>query len=202
MTSAVQRVAVVAVIVAWAMGYASYYPPENFLWTCNLGVLLTAAAVAIRSRLTLSAVLIVVALPDIGWTLDVIWRSVAGNHLIGGTEYMFDERIPIVIRLLSFEHLLLAPLLVTLLWRRGYDPRALYWAAPVLFMLYYVTYLVADPAWEVNWVYGLFGTPQTFMPPGLYPLVAAMIFVTVILLPGHFLARKFLPDRETGKGDE
>lgn len=167
-----------------------------------MGVLLAAVAIIMRNRLMLSAVLIVVALPDLGWTLDVAWRAVTGSHLIGGTEYMFDDEIPALIRLMSFEHVILAPLVVAALWRRGYDPRALVWAAPALLLLYYLTYWVADPAWEVNWVYGLFGNPQTFMPPSLYPLVAALIFVTVLLLPGHFLAKRLIPGREIGREDE
>ena len=184
-------------IAAWAFAYAAYYPLENFLWTCNIGLILTALALAADSRLLLSAVLIVVALPDLGWVLDVASAAWTGSHLFGGTEYMFDREIPLGIRLFSFEHLLLTPFLIYSLWGRGYDSRAPAFSAPFLVALYYLTYFLADPAWNVNWVYGLFGKPQTIVAPVLYPFVAAMLFCTLLLLPSHFLAKRFIPGQRS-----
>lgn len=144
-------------------------------------------------RLTLSICLILVALPDLGWTIDVTVAALTGEHLIGdATAYMFDSEIPILVRLFSFEHVMLTPALIYSLWRQGYDRRALPISIVLVLLLYYLTYWLADPATQVNWVWGLFGQQQTIMAPVAYPLFAALLFSAVCLGPSHLLARWLL----------
>ena len=186
-------------VVAWALVYASFYPLVNFLWTCNSGLILTAVALAFNEhRLTLSVCLILVALPDFAWTLDVTVAAITGTHPTGATAYMFDPEIPKLVRLFSFEHVLLTPVIVFFLWSRGYDRRALPLAALLVLMLYYITYWLAEPATQVNWVWGPFGQQQSLFDPALYPLFAALVFSLVFLLPGHFLASWLL---QQGRGN-
>ena len=180
-------------VVAWALVYAGFYPLVNFLWTCNMGLILTAVALAFNEhRLTLSVCLILVALPDFAWTVDVTIAATTGIHPTGATAYMFDPEIPKHVRLFSYEHVLLTPVLVFLLWSRGYDRRALPLAALLVLVLYYITYWLAEPATQVNWVWGPFGQQQSLFTPALYPLFAALVFSIIFLIPGHFLARWLL----------
>lgn len=182
-------------VLAWVIVYAIYYPIANFLWTCNIGLLLAALGLALDdNRFILSVCLILVALPDLLWTIDVTTAWLTGEHPLGGTAYMFDPKIPWLVRLFSLEHLLLTPILIALLWRQGYDRRALPVTIGLVFTLYYLTYWLADPETQVNWVWGLFGRQQTLMPKTLYPLFAASVFSIVFLVPTHWLARWLLKD--------
>ena len=102
-------------VLTWAIVYASYYPLANFLWTCNTGLILATLGVALGdNRFILSVCLILVALPDLLWTIDVAVAWLTGMHPLGGTAYMFDSKIPWLVRLFSLEHLLLTPILITL----------------------------------------------------------------------------------------
>ncbi len=165
-----------------------------------MGLILTAVALAFNEhRLTLSVCLILVALPDFAWTVDVTVAAITGTYPIGATAYMFDPEIPKLVRLFSYQHVLLAPVLVFLLWCRGYDRRALPLAAVLVLMLYYLTYWLAKPATQVNWVWGPFGQEQSLLSPAVYPLFAAMVFSVVFLLPAHFLASRLL---QQGRGNQ
>jgi hypothetical protein len=57
--------------------------------------------------------------------VDVVARLIAGRHLIGGTEYLWNSERPLFVRLLSLFHLFISPLLVWSLRRSGYDRRGL-----------------------------------------------------------------------------
>ena len=183
-------------VLAWAIVYAFYYPIANFLWTCNIGLMLAALGMALGdNRFILSVCLILVALPDLLWTIDVTTAWLTGEHPLGGTAYMFDVKIPLLVRLFSLEHLLLTPILITLLWHQGYDRRALPVTAVLVLALYYLTYWLADPETQVNWVWGLFGRQQTIMPKTIYPFFAASVYSIVFLVPAHWLACWLLKDR-------
>ena len=180
-------------VLAWVIVYASYYPLANFLWTCNVGLLLAALGVALGdNRFILSVCLIMVALPDLLWTIDFTTAWLTGEHPLGGTAYMFDSKIPRLVRLFSLEHFLLTPILIGLLWRQGYEPRALPVTIILVLALYYLTYWLADPATQVNWVWGPFGRQQSIMPQTIYPLFAALVFSVIFLVPSHWLARWLL----------
>ena len=77
------------------------------------------SVVAMRSYWPYVAVLVVVQL----LVAHLLWRLLLGRHLIGGTEYMWDARYPLWVRLMSLFHVAWPPLLFTLLRRLGYDPR-------------------------------------------------------------------------------
>lgn len=185
-----------AFFLLWLTSYTIQYPLSNFLWTCNVAFILSAISVFVtRDSLGLSVALCLVVVPDILWVLDVICRAVLGQHLIGGTEYIFDSSLPWLVRCASFEHAVLVPFLIYMLRRRGYDTRALLACAIVLPTVYYVTYLVSDPALHTNWIWGLFASRQGWMPSALYPAVAALVFLLVFATPVHLAANRFLPAR-------
>lgn len=119
------RWAALAWLVVYLPAYARAYGPLNFLFLCNLGVILTAWAFWRGHVLLLSSQAL--AAPVIGtvWTADVLVRLVTGEHLFGGTAYMWDAQFPLFTRLLSCYHALWAPVLILALRHTGYDPRGL-----------------------------------------------------------------------------
>ncbi len=110
-------------LLVYVPSYAHAYGLLNFLFLCNLGVMLTAWGLWRGNALWLSAQAL--AAPVIGfvWTADVLARIVSGRHLFGGTAYMWDPQFPLFTRLLSCYHALWAPLLIAALRRSGYDRR-------------------------------------------------------------------------------
>lgn len=186
------RVTVLGLLAAWIAHYVSYYPPANLLWTCNVGWIAGALGIAFGNAVLVSAALIITLIPDVLWIVDVAGRLVADAHPIGGTEYLFDPRIPASVRLLSWEHAILPPLLVVATGRLGYRAVVFAAALPIVLAIYYASYLLADPAWHVNYVRGLFGRPQSLLPDALYPALAATVFWLALAGPVHLVARRWL----------
>ncbi len=106
--------------------YAVAYGIANFLFLCNLSVILGAIGIWTGHRVLVSSQAVAILLVGTAWTLDVATRLVFGVHWIGGTEYMWDPQWPLVTRLLSLYHVALPLALVAVLRRIGYDSRG-YW---------------------------------------------------------------------------
>jgi hypothetical protein len=113
----------VAWLAVYVPVYASAYGLANFLFLCNLGVMITAVGLIAGSRLLLSSQAVAAPVIAIAWGLDAGWRLVSGHHLYGGTEYMWDASLPLFTRLLSLYHLFWPLLLLYCLRRSGYDRR-------------------------------------------------------------------------------
>ena len=94
----------------------------NFLFLCDISVLVVVVGLWSGSALLLSSQAVACPVVSTLWTLDVVSRLITGAHLIGGTEYMWDATVPLFARLLSCFHAAL-PLvtLAGLLGRFGLD---------------------------------------------------------------------------------
>ena len=103
---------------------------------------------------------------------------------------MFDGKIPLPIRLLSLFHIFLPVLLVWLLYRLGYDTRALVAQTILAWIVLPASYLLTTPADNVNWVYGWGTGPQKWLPAPLYLVLLMIVFAVVLYLPSHFLLKK------------
>jgi len=121
----VLRWVVVAWLAVYVPSYAAAYGFANFLFLCNLSVLLVCLGVWRGSALLVSSQAVGELLVSSVWTLDVATRFVAGRHLIGGTEYMWDVRWPLFTRLLSLHHVAFPILALWTLRRLGYDRRGI-----------------------------------------------------------------------------
>lgn len=111
-------------LAVWIPAYWSFYGPVVFLNLCDIAVVLTCVGMWRGSALLLSAQAVSSLVVDLAWVLDLAWRGVAGRHLIGGTEYMWDAAYPWWLRALSLFHIALPVVLVWSLRRVGYDRRA------------------------------------------------------------------------------
>ena len=120
------RWAAVAWMVVYVPSYALAYGFANFLFLCNLAVILVAVGIWTRSRLLLSSQAVGILIVGVVWTIDLASRLLTGSHLVGGTEYMWDPQWPLVTRLMSLYHVVLPVLLLVVLRRIGHDRRG-YW---------------------------------------------------------------------------
>lgn len=110
-------------LAVYLPSYSVAYGFWNFLFLCNLGIAVTAAALIAGSRLLVSSQAIAAPVIGIAWTLDVGWRLVTGDFLFGGTAYMWDPQYPLFTRLLSLYHVAWPILVVACVRRVGYDRR-------------------------------------------------------------------------------
>src|ERR1043166_862046 len=190
------------------------YSPWNFLYFCDVALLVTAVALWTESSLLISMQAVAITAPQMLWVVDLLCRLFFGIQVTGVTSYMFDSNIPLFLRSLSLFHGWLPFLLLWLLSRLGYDRRAFRIQSVVAVMILLVSYLFAPapppstdhPNWAVNinYVYGLDDKhPQTWMAPRLWLLFIITFNIVVFYLPTHFLLRRVfkaaLTDSKTTK---
>ena len=189
--------AFVAIVVPF---YWVTYSPWNFLYFCDIALLVTAVAIWIESPLLISMQALAIMVLQLIWVVDFLCRLIAGVHVTGVTAYMLDSNIPLFLRALSLFHGWLPFLLLWLLSRLGYDRRALGAQSVCAIVVLLISYFLAPvpppsadhPNWAVNinYVYGLDDKhPQTMMAPRLW-LLFIMAVAVAIYLPTHFVLRR------------
>jgi len=181
------------------------YGPVNFLWFCDVALLVTLVALWLENPFLASMQATAILLPQMLWVADFLARLIAGASIIGLADYMFDPKIPWYVRGLSSFHGWLPLLLAWMVWRLGYDRRA--WIAQIvvawvlLMVCYHYTPLPPPPpedpnaAVNVNWVFG-FGKEeaQTWMDPRLYLALLMAFFPVCIYWPTHLALGRLVPD--------
>ena len=177
------------------------YSPWNFLYFCDIALLVTGVAIWIESPLLVSMQAVAITVPQLLWVIDFLCRLIAGVHITGVTSYMLDSSIPLFLRALSLFHGWLPFLVLWLLSRLSYDRRALGIQSMVAIVVILISYLFAPapppsashPNWAVNinYVYGLDDKhPQTMMAPWLWLLFIMAVTVIAMYLSTHFVLRR------------
>ena len=105
--------------------YWREYGPVVFLNLCDIALILACIGLWRGSALLLSSQALSSLVVDLAWNLDLVWRALTGGHLLGGTEYMWEDKYPLWLRTLSLFHVVLPVGLILALRRVGYDPRGL-----------------------------------------------------------------------------
>jgi len=98
---------------------------QNMMHFCDVGAIIACIGVCRQDSLFVSSQAVSSLFVGVLWSLDIAWRLAAGHHLFGGTEYMWDARYPLWIRLMSLFHVWLPLLLLWAMRKMGYDRRAL-----------------------------------------------------------------------------
>lgn len=178
----------VLIVVYWRN-----YGAGNFLWFSDIALFLTVPALWFESGLPASMAAMSILLLDVAWNVDFFGRSLTGRSLLGLSTYMFDRTIPLPVRLVSLFHIWFPPLLLWMIYRLGYDERALMAQTVLAWVLLPVTYLVTDPRENINWVYGPRGKPQKWMPGRIYLAVLMVSLPLFIYLPTHLILKKLMP---------
>jgi len=172
--------------------YWTEYGPDNFLWGSDIALFLTLLALWTENRLLPSMMALAVLVPELAWCIDFVCRIIFGPEALPmhGTQYMFNSEIRLLVRGLSLFHILLPVLLVWLVRRLGYRRRALLYQTLLTWVVLLVTYLVADPSANINWVYGFGREPQSWMPAPLFLVFLMLVIPLGFHLPAHLLLRK------------
>ncbi len=190
--------AFVAVLVPY---YWTAYGPMNFLYFCDVALLVTLPAIWLESRLLASVQAVAILLPQSLWILDFLATMAFGQGPLGMTSYMFDAGIPLFVRGLSSFHGWMPFLLLYVVWKLGYDRRAylIQCACGVGLLLFCYFFTPAPPApasdpnaaVNINYVFGLSYTePQHWMAPQWWLLILIVVFPVVFYLPAHLILAK------------
>lgn len=175
------------VLVTVAVYYVKY-GPGNFLWFSDIALIVTVPALWLESALLASMMALAVLLPEVLWNLGYLLRLLTGMRVTGLTDYMFDASKPLYLRALSLFHVVLPPLLVSMVARVGYDSRALIAQTALAWIVLPSTYWLTDPDANINWVRG-FGGPgaRTRLPPLAYLAMLMVGFPLLVYWPTHLL---------------
>jgi hypothetical protein len=193
----------VAILVPY---YLHCYGPTNFLYYCDVALLMALVAVWKEDALWASMPAVGILMPQTLWILDFL-GGLLGMHVVGMTSYMFTPTIPLFTRGLSLFHFWLPLFLIWILWRLGYDRRAFAAWTFLAWLLMLVCYFLMpvppappnDPNLPVNinYVYGMSDSgPQTWLPPLAYLGLLMVVLPIGMFLPTHWvLCRVFAESR-------
>jgi hypothetical protein len=172
------------------------YGPTNFLYYCDVALLMTVAALWLECALLASASLVGIFLVQMVWVADFL-GTLVGHPVVGMTDYIFKP--PFFLRALSFFHFWLPFLLLGVVWRLGYDRRA-FWVWSVLaWILMPICYFLMPPPpppenepdqpVNINYVYGFSpDAKQTWIANDDFYFALVMVGLPLgILLPSHLV---------------
>lgn len=184
--------AFMAVLVPY---YWHEYGPTNFLYFCDVALFLVLAAVWTERPIFASMAAVGITVPQLLWQVDFLGLTV-GVPVTGMTGYMFDTGISLFARCLSFFHFWIPILCWYLVYRLGYDRRALVaWTLTAWALMLISFFLLPAPGdplsfpnqpHNVNYVFGLGEQRQTWMPPAAWLGLMLLGLPIVAYLPTHY----------------
>jgi hypothetical protein len=173
------------------------YGPTNFLYFCDVALLLTLVGVWTENPLLVSMSAVGILVPQALWVMDFA-AQLTGHHFLHMTDYMFDSRRSLFLRGLSLFHGWLPFLLAALVARLGYDRRALRAWTALSWALCLISFFflppagahLANPKTPVNldYVFGLNdAAPQAWMPAGAYLVCVMAALPVLFFVPTHLV---------------
>jgi len=180
-------------LAAWVPLYWRHYGPQNFLWFCDIANIAVGVGLWLESPLLLSMQALSVLVVQSLFAVDLAWRLVLGSSLVGGTEYMLDPAIPVLVRGLSLFHVAVPAVIVWAIARLGYDVRALAWQTAAAWVVLTASFLGFGPVEDLNWVWGPWNRPQHWMSPWAWFAACLAGYPVLLYLPMHLLLVRFAP---------
>jgi hypothetical protein len=184
-------------LLIWVPAYWHTWGAANFLHLCDVAVVLTCIGLWSNNSLLLSSQAVSSLLIDTAWACDAAWRLFTGRHLIGGTEYLFDAKFPLWVRLLSLFHLVMPFLLLWALYQLGYDRRG--WITQCLIAIPVVVSarLASTLQTNINYVFSDPFFHRTWGPAPLHLAAVLLFLMFVVYLPTHLLLMRLFPPPRT-----
>jgi hypothetical protein len=181
--------------------YWRNYGPTNFLYFCDLALIVTLVGIWIESPLLVSMCAVGILMPQTLWVVDFAF-GLFGVSLTGLTDYMFERDRSLFLRGLSLFHGWLPFLLAALIWRLGYDRRAFAAWTGVTWILLPVCFFFLPPPnpnpgltpVNINYVWGMSDhAAQSFVDPAVW-LIGMMVGMPLLLYaPVHLLLMRVAP---------
>jgi hypothetical protein len=181
--------------------YLYYYGWTNFLYFCDVALILTLISIWKESPLLPSMCAIGITVPQLVWVIDFIGTAI-GYPVVGMTAYMFNAQSSLFLRGLSLFHGWLPFLLIYLVAKLGYDRRALLYWTVLAWVLILICFFFMPPPnpnagltpVNINYVWGLNdAAAQTWMPAWLWLIGMLVLMPIICFLPVHFLFSRLMP---------
>jgi hypothetical protein len=185
----------------WLPVYWYYYGPTNFLYFCDMALILTTIGIWIESPLLISMCAVGILAPQALWVID-FFAGMVGFKLTGLTDYMFDHDRSLFLRGLSLFHGWLPFFLVAVVWKLGYDQRSFpAWTALAWALMLICFFFMPPPNPDrgltpvnINYVWGLSDDyPQTWMPTYAWLVGLMIVLPSVLFAPAHFVLKRTMP---------
>ena len=186
--------AAAAWLVLFVAGYGWAYGAANFVRLCDVAVILTCVGIMTGSALLVSSQAVSSLVVDFAWDLDLLWRLLFGHHLIGGTEYMWDGRYPLWVRLMSLFHVVWPPLVIGVLRRVGYDPRGFALQSAIAAVVFIASRFVL-PGENLNYAFRDPFFHRSWGPAPVHVVLTLAVLVGAIYCPTHRLLWRFVGAR-------
>jgi hypothetical protein len=177
-------------LVFWMAVYWRYWGAANFLHLCDIAVIVTGIGLWSNSALLLSSAAVGSLVVDAIWMLDAGWRFFLGRQLTGGTEYLFDARYPLWIRLLTLYHLVTPPLLLWALYRMGYDRRGFALQSAIAVAVF-AGARFTPPELNLNFAFTDPFLHRAWGPAPLHVALSALALIVSAYLPTHLCLKHF-----------
>ena len=171
----------------WVPVVLSTQGAQNFWWLCNLAQFILLFALWRNDRLLISSQAGTVVLVGLVWSIDFLGALVLGSSPFGITYYMFDDRLPLVLRATSTYHLWLPLLMLWLVSRIGYDRRGLWLQCGIGSFAIVGGALFGDPVRNLNYVRAPFGIEQIWLPQPLWIPLLCLATALLVYVPGHWI---------------
>jgi len=180
--------------------YWHFYGPTNFLYFCDVALILTLIAIWPENALMISMCAVGILVPQALWVADFLGHA-AGVSLTGMSDYMFDPSHSLFLRLLSLFHGCLPFLLIYLVWRIGYDRRAFWaWTGLAWALLIICFFLMPAPTANaglapvnINYVWGMSDeAAQTWVPPYVWLTAQLLGLPLIAFAPTHFALKRVM----------
>jgi hypothetical protein len=187
------RIFAVLWLLVYLPAYTVAYGVSNFVFLCNLGVILTALGLLTGSALLLSSQAVAAMVICLVWCVDAGVHLLFGWFPLGATAYLWDPQYPLFTRLLSLYHVAWPFVLLHALRRTGYDPRGYALQAGVAAAALALSRFM-DPARNVNFAFTdpFFG--RAFGPGPVHLAVVYLALVGVVYAATHRLLKAALPE--------
>lgn len=166
--------------------YWREYGPQNFLWFSDIALFATMIALWLESRLIASMMALSVLFLEIIWVIGFL----SGGTVFNIADYMFDQSIPLYLRALSLFHFPMPLTILYMLYRLGYDPRALKYQSILGPLILMATWGLNHSSENINWV-----RPPDFLTgridSNLYLIVLIVALITIVYIPSHYFFQKW-----------
>jgi hypothetical protein len=195
------RWAAVLWLAVWVPTYLHVWGPSSFLFLCDLALLLTCIGLWTGNALLLSSQAVSSLVVDTVWFADISSKLLFGRHFLSGTEYFFDPRYPLGVRLMSTFHIALPVILLLALRRTGYDSRALRLQS-VIALLVLIASRFAAPQKNINFAFADPFFRRAWGPPPIHLAVILLPLIVVIYVPTHLVLRLCLPQSQASEAED
>lgn len=185
------KVAATVVVGVFVPVYWSQAPSGSFIWFFDIALLATVVALWFEWPLLASMMALAVLLPELAWNIGFFSRLLGAADLFGLATPVFEPAASWGAYVVSLAHVVFPVLLLWVLYRIGYDARALRAQTLLAWTVLALSYAVAGtPVGDIAWTLGVGDNlMRAWLPGWVWLLLAMLAYPAVVYIPTHLVLR-------------